>query len=189
LEVGVEGYGFIGGEGDCGGLIGVADGAGGGGWGVEGGGGEFVVGPGEVDLDVAAGAEALDGTGGPCVGKCGEELEGVGLGLEEHFGDGGGVAEVAINLEWGMGAEEVGVDAAAVDHVFGGVSGNEVDEIVEEFVGVFGVEEAGPADGAPGHGPAGGFIASGGEGNFGGGGEVWCCEGGNLVAGVEGEEV
>ena len=36
--------------------------------------------------------------------------------LQQHLGDPGGLSEISVNLEWGMGIEQVRVNAACVVH-------------------------------------------------------------------------
>jgi hypothetical protein len=61
-----------------------------------------------VDVEAAAGAEAGDVAVGPGGGEGGEEVDLSGVALEEHLGDAGGAAEVAVDLEGRVGVEEVG---------------------------------------------------------------------------------
>jgi len=51
---------------------------------------------------------------GPCAGQRGQEPDNAPVALEEHLGDPGRAAEIPVNLERRMGAEEVRVSAAAV---------------------------------------------------------------------------
>ena len=121
---------------------------------------EAVVFPVEVDGEASAGEESGGVSGVPGVGECGEEGEdvagwlGVGgwegaVALEEHFGDGGGGAEVAVDLEGRVCGEEVGVDAAAGEG--DGVAGRGgSEEHPDEPFGVVAVEESCLEAGFPG---------------------------------------
>ena len=70
----------------------------------------LAVAPGAFHYLVAAGAEALEVAVLPDGGEGGQQLEGAVVALEQHLGDAGGAAEVAVDLERGMGAEEVGIN-------------------------------------------------------------------------------
>src|SRR5215471_18283028 len=87
--------------------------------------GEFSIFPGDVHLETTARAQAFDRAAWPGFGQGGQKVQNwkVGLwtldlglwtldfdfvALEEHLGDGGGGAKVAVYLERGMGVEQVG---------------------------------------------------------------------------------
>jgi len=67
--------------------------------GSEGGGDEFAGFPLKADLDATAGDEAGDRTCGPGSGEGGQDVNRAVVALEETLGDGGGCAEVAVDLE------------------------------------------------------------------------------------------
>lgn len=108
--------------------------------------------PSEVDLMAAACAQPVDFSLGPSGRQCGHDVEdalalGVGaLALEKHFRDSGGAAEVAVDLERWMEAEQVGSTAA--------------DEHAVEFVRAGAVAETRPEARFPSHGPTGGCVAA-----------------------------
>jgi hypothetical protein len=108
--------------------------------------------------------------------------------LEEHLDDACGGAEVSVDLEGGVGVEEVGVDAAALG---GGdaLDAGESEEVLEHEVGVVAVVEACPEVDLPGAGPAGAAVTAELEGLAGGGEEVGGAALGNLGAVVEAPEV
>ena len=68
---------------------------------------EFAVGPLNIDFESAAGAEAGDFAVGPGAGEGGEKVDVAFVTLNEHFGDAGCAAEIAIDLEGWMVVEEV----------------------------------------------------------------------------------
>ena len=59
------------------------------------------------------------------------------MALEQHFADGGGAAEISVDLEWRVEAEQIVTTPR--------------DEKVEEFVGPVAIVEAGPKIRLPGH--------------------------------------
>ena len=75
--------------------------------GMEHGASQLAVLPGEVHHVAAACAEPLDGAVRPGAGQGGKELDAAVVALEEHLGDAGGRAEVAVDLERRVGVEEV----------------------------------------------------------------------------------
>ena len=153
--------------------------------------GGFAVLPGEVDLEAASGAQASEGSGGPCCGEGGEEADhvevlvgAIGVGLEEHLDEAGGAAEVAVDLEGG-----VLLETADVEEVGAGGLAEELEDTLVSGVAVF---EAGHAVDDPGAGPAGAAPASGQaivERCPAGVCEVGRVARGDLVVGEEGEEV
>src|SRR5207248_6263175 len=110
----------------------------------------------EVDLEAAAGAEAADCAGGPGRGEGGEQVEFAGVALEEHLGDAGGEAEVAVDLEGGVGVEQVRVDAAG-PVVLAGERREELPGAGERLLAV---AEAGPEVDLPRQRPAGAAVAA-----------------------------
>ena len=102
--------------------------------------------PVEVHHEAAARAEALDGAVRPGAGQGGQELDLAVVALQEHLGDAGGRAEVAVDLERRVGVEEVrqGVPRQGLD---------------EHLVGVVAVEQAGPEVDLPGLAPARAAVA------------------------------
>ena len=109
---------------------------------------ELALGPVDLNLESAAGPEALDGAVGPGFRERGQELDFAGVALEQHLGDAGGAAEVAVDLERGMGVEHVGVGPVGTD------------QEAEDLVGVLGVLQPGPEVEPPGQAPAGGVVAA-----------------------------
>ncbi len=103
-EVGVAGEG---GEGEGGAA--VADGAFFAGEGADDGARQGSVGKVDVHFKVAACAQAADAAGWPCRGEGGEQVEATGVALQQHLGDAGCAAEVAVDLKWRvLGPEIVG---------------------------------------------------------------------------------
>ena len=74
----------------------------------EGGGAGFSVAPFDINDHAAAGAQAGDRTGRPDLGQCGEQADFAGVALKEDFGDAGGDAEVAVDLDRRVGGPQVG---------------------------------------------------------------------------------
>src|SRR3972149_1213555 len=75
---------------------------------------EFAILPLEVDLEAAAGAEARHRTGRPGLRQCGQKVELAGVTLQEHLRDACRAAEVSVDLERRMRAEQVRVHARPV---------------------------------------------------------------------------
>jgi len=115
--------------------------------GADGAGGEFVLRPGEVELEVASCAEAFDAALRPCGGERGQEVDGSGVALEQEFGDSGGGAEVSVDLEDGGFAGGVGIEEIEVGAV--------LHEHGEGLPGFVAVEESGPEGDGPGTTPSG----------------------------------
>lgn len=108
--------------------------------------------PGGINSDVTACPESSEVAFLPEVGQGWEQVDDgaaftvADMGLEEHLGDAGGRAEVAIDLEGWVGVEEVGVEtASALD------SANRCEEVAEDFVGVVAIQEACPEVDLPAH--------------------------------------
>src|SRR5579871_1700351 len=81
------------------------------------------------------------------------------LALEEHFGDAGGGAEVAVDLEGRVCVEEVGEEAGfRLDALL--LVGGGLDQVLQDAPGMIAIEEARPEVQLPAHRPAGGFIAA-----------------------------
>ena len=82
-------------------------------------GGDFAVLPLDVHGEPAAGAQALDAAGRPGAGQRGQEMDQeraialADVALQQHLGDAGAGAEVAVDLERRVGVEQVGIQAAA----------------------------------------------------------------------------
>src|SRR5690606_6984200 len=123
------------------------------------GGGELAVLPRKVDGDAAAGAQAGDRAVAPGGRQRGQKLEFAALRLEQHFGNAGGAAEVAVDLKRRMGVKEIWIRALGAK------------QQLENRVGVFGVVEPRPEVQAPADCPAGGVVAAQLERAAGGGGE------------------
>ena len=107
--------------------------------------------------------------------------------LHEQFSDAGGIAKVAVDLKWRVRVEQVPIEAAALHRGFRGA--HEVEEILDDFVGVVAVQHAGPEIDFPAHGPTGGFVAAEFEGAGDGAEKFGRGVGGDLVAGVEAVKV
>ena len=147
---------------------------------------EFAVRPFDVDGHVAAHAQPLGGTGGPAFRERREEFHvwfAVGsilVALDEHFADGGGEAEVAVNLERRVRGETV------LEQVV-------LEEEVKHFSGAVAASEARPDGGAPGPGPAAARVFARGaaeeERDFGGCGQTRSRCRRNRRAWIDGEEV
>src|SRR5450830_143395 len=75
---------------------------------------EFAVGPGQIDFVATACAQAFYRAGVPCRRQRRQQVDFAGLRLQQHFADGGGGAEVTVDLEWRVGVEHVRVSAAGV---------------------------------------------------------------------------
>ena len=69
--------------------------------------GDLAVLPLDVHLMAAAGAQAGDLAVRPCVRQGGQQADHAAMALHEHFGDRRGAAEIAVDLERRMQAEEV----------------------------------------------------------------------------------
>lgn len=147
------------------------------GFGEDGEGGELFVLPGEAEFEGSSGADAGGGAGVPFVGEGGEELDAVVVGLDEHFGDGGGHAEGAVYLE-GASAEGEELGATLL-----------VEIALEDLVGAVAVAEAGPEGHFPGSGEAHTAVASFFEDFSVGFGEFRCAFVPEDSAGVEAVEV
>ena len=71
---------------------------------------EFVCAPAKIDLEPSSCAKTFDGAFVPCGWKRGQEIDWSFVALQEKFGDGGGCAEVSVDLEDGVFAGGVGVE-------------------------------------------------------------------------------
>lgn len=132
--------------------------------------------PFEVDLDAAAGDEALDGSFLPVRRQSGEEVNQVSVRgfrrsdrafsmdgevrLDQHFHHAGSGAEIAIDLERWMGIEQVRIHAAAAELSFFSLRANGFEQVAEDFHRAVAIEKACPQIRFPAHRPAGGFIAA-----------------------------
>src|SRR5579859_145920 len=128
------------------GLVTVADGTGTAGGGGEREGLEVAVPPGQVDGEAAAGAQASYLAVGEGGGEGREEIDAVVLALEQHLGDAGCAAKVAIDLERRMRVEHIRVYSAVFTRGADGIG----EQFIEQFQGVVAVAEAGPAVDLPG---------------------------------------
>ena len=77
--------------------------------------GEFSRGPFEVDLEAAPRLQAGDSAVWPGGGQGGQEMPPAGMALDEQFGDAGGVAEIAVDLERRLGVEQIAIQSAATE--------------------------------------------------------------------------
>ena len=77
--------------------------------------GEFSRGPFEVDLEAAARLQAGDAAVRSGGGQGGQEMPPAGLALHAQFGDAGGIAEIAVDLERRMGVEQIAIQSAATE--------------------------------------------------------------------------
>src|SRR5690554_1601566 len=89
------------------------------------------------------------------------------LTLKKHLGDACRTAKVAINLEGGMGTEQVGIGAGTTLHLYLTTTGR-LKQAFQELVSPVTIMQARPEIHLPGTGPAGTFIATTVEG-------VACC--------------
>ena len=98
--------------------------------------------PSEVYGVTTASAEAGNGAIGPGIGQGREQIQDSFLALEEHFSDGGGDAEIGVNLKGRTGVEEIGVDAAAAV-VANAQSGDRVERRTDEQPGGVAIAQPG----------------------------------------------
>lgn len=109
--------------------------------------------------------------------------------LQQHFRDAGCGAEVTVNLERRVGAEQVLIDTSCVVvHAHGGDI-RDVLCLFQQPIGAFPVPQACPACHFPGTAPAGSTVASGVERGFGGIRISPVDEVRDLPAGVEGNQM
>lgn len=131
-------------------------------------------GPFDVDGESSPGAQSAHGAVRPGCGKCGENVHGVVLALQQHLRDTRGGTEVSVDLEGRVGVPEVG-------------EGGALQLFREHLVRVAAVPEPRPEVDLPCLGPAGATVPTGTQGDFGGFGPG--APGLDLTAGVEAEEV
>ncbi|OCI29949.1 hypothetical protein OERS_33330 [Oerskovia enterophila] len=115
--------------------------------------------PGDPHEDPATCSQPVDLALGPGLGQRGQQVQVVGVALEEHLGDRGREAQVPVDLERRVRAEEVRVEPAAVR---GGPAlqraRRRLDRPQREphlVVGPVAAPEPGPQRGPPGEGPTG----------------------------------
>ena len=120
-----------------------------------GGRGEDAVGPRHIDLEAAYGAQAADGAALPGVGQGRQQVEGVGVALQQHLCHAGGDAEVAVYLERCVRVEEVVIDSAL--RLVGAVALAVLEGRAEEFDTLVGHQGAGVEVHLPPHAPARGW--------------------------------
>ena len=84
-------------------------------WGGQCGGSQLPILPGDVHRDVAARAQTFHRACGPGLRQRREQLDFAGVALQQHLGDAGGAAKVAVNLERRVGVEHVRVGAVGAD--------------------------------------------------------------------------
>lgn len=120
----------------------------------------FAVAPLDVHRHAAAGAEPGDAAGRPDFGQCRQQIDLAGLGLEQHFANSGGVAEIAVDLKRRMGIEQIRVHAAAVVHVHARIA-DQSQQIADQLVGPIAIVQPGPEIDFPGRAPTGAHVAAG----------------------------
>jgi hypothetical protein len=114
--------------------------------------------PGDVDDDPAASSQTGHSSAGPSCGQCRQQLDLAGVALQEHLRDSCRRAEVAVDLERRMRAEQVRVDTgAAADVVRAGVVGRG-QERVDQPVCTGRVPQAGTQADLPGQRPSSGVV-------------------------------
>ena len=104
-----------------------------------------------TDLETSHGAQAADAALRPDGRQGGQELEGIGVALQQHLCHAGTDAEVAVDLEGCVGVEEVVVDAAL--GLVDGIAGAVLELQFEEFHTLLGLQGACPEVDLPAHGP------------------------------------
>lgn len=133
----------------------VAEGASGAGAGMDDGFCQPAGGPFEIDLEAASGEKAGDFAGRPGGRKCGQQMEESQVALQQHFGDAGRAAKIAVDLERRMGVPQV-VQSAVPE------------KIPEQFVGSVSVIQSCPLVQFPAHTPACGPVSPMVQGDSGG---------------------
>ena len=118
-------------------------------------------GPFEIDLEAASGKKAGDFAVGPGRRKRRKQVDESQMALQQHLGDAGGAAEIAIDLERRMGVPQV-VQSAVPE------------KIPEQFVGSVTVIQSGPLVQFPTHTPSCGTVSPMVQGDSGGLGEFGC---------------
>ena len=108
--------------------------------------GQAAVTPGQIDGDVAAGAQPERVPLGPGSGKSRQQADAIAVTMEQHLGDGGGGAKIAVDLEGWVVVPEVVQGRAPQD-------GDEV------FIGTVSVRQASEHSDGPGPAPAGAGAA------------------------------
>ena len=109
------------------------------------------------------------------------------MALQQHLGDACGTAEVAVDLEGGMGAEQIRVHPAAA--VSGTLVPAQTEGLLDQAVGTVAVVQPGPEVDLPVERPAGAAVAAVAEGHAAGIGELCGGQRGDLVAGVQGPQM
>ena len=121
--------------------------------------GEVAVLPVLVNGKVAHGLQTVYmSLGLPCGGHGGQQLQGVGVALQEHLGYTGATTEVSVNLEGSMCVVEVVVHTAGilVQTIVGGMAQG----ILQDEVGMVAVQCTCPKVHLPTHAPTGSGIAT-----------------------------
>lgn len=103
-------------------------------------------GPFEIDLEAASGKKAGDFAVRPGGRKCRQQMDESQMALQQHFGNAGGAAEIAVYLERRMGVPQI-VQSAVPE------------KIPEQFVGSVSVIQPGPLVQFPAHTPARGPVS------------------------------
>ena len=154
----------------------VAEGAAGSGTGMDDGFCQPAGGPFEIDLEAASGKKAGDFAGRPGGRKCGQQMGESQLALQQHFGDAGGAAEIAVDLKWRMGVPQV-VQSAVPE------------KIPEQFVGSVTVIQSGPLVQFPTHTPPRSPVSPMVQGDSGGLREFGCRQRRQSVSRMEPEQM
>ena len=120
---------------------------------------EFASLPFHVDNESATRPQSFHLTGAPVVGQGRKEVHGTIVALQQHLADAGGTAEIAVDLEWRVSIEEVGIGppVGILPHLT--VVGQEFQHIADNLVGVVAVEHPRPEIDFPSQTPSRGHVA------------------------------
>ena len=154
----------------------VAEGASGAGTGMDDGFCQPAGGPFEIDLEAASGRKSGDFAVRPGGRKCGQQMEESQVALQQHFGDAGRTAKIAIDLERRMGVPQV-VQSAVPE------------KIPEQFVGSVTVIQSGPLVQFPTHTPPRSPVSPMVQGDSGGLREFGCRQRRQSVSRMEPEQM
>ena len=154
----------------------VAEGASGAGTGMDDGFCQPAGGPFEIDLEAASGRKSGDFAVRPGGRKCGQQMEESQVALQQHFGNAGRAAKIAVDLKWRMGVPQV-VQSAVPE------------KIPEQFVGSVTVIQSGPLVQFPTHTPSCGTVSPMVQGDSGGLREFGCRQRRQSVSRMEPEQM
>ena len=82
------------------------------------------------------------------------------MALQQHFGNPRRAAEIAVDLEGRVGAEQVGIGAGPAAFVVESKVARGVEQVAQELVSAIAVAQPRPEADLPGQRPAGGGIAA-----------------------------